>query len=255
MLARVTGWCSWWVAWACGSQGGHGHCVAFLLLGALAWGGGTIWYARRRGYWPSALSARLFARLLGRRNPVTQVELPAVVIVPRRHRLTRAHPALAPPATRLAALQHPCTVHPTWPPAKASPPLSVAALQTADMRRGRTSARAWHRSPSRPLHSLTPHGVIGPRVERGHLVLKSAISSEARTSAATVVTESGDPENRRRPAREPSGSWCYLKDPKSGDESRPRAAAFGCRRTQVLRRTRTPQTCRRSRRTTSGKFS
>jgi hypothetical protein len=85
-LARVSGWCSWWVAWACGSQGGYGYCVAFLLLGALAWGGGTIWYARRRGRWPSALSARLFARLLGRRNPVTHVELPAVVITPRRHR-------------------------------------------------------------------------------------------------------------------------------------------------------------------------
>ncbi|HVA19799.1 MAG TPA: hypothetical protein VMU55_06480 [Solirubrobacteraceae bacterium] len=22
-LARTTGWCSWWVAWACGSQGGY----------------------------------------------------------------------------------------------------------------------------------------------------------------------------------------------------------------------------------------
>ena len=64
----------------------YGYCVAFLLLGALAWGGGTIWYAKRRGRWPSALSARLFARLLGKRNPVTHVELPAVVIAPRRHR-------------------------------------------------------------------------------------------------------------------------------------------------------------------------
>jgi hypothetical protein len=85
-LARVTGWCSWWVAWACGSQGGYGYCAAFLLLGALAWGGGTIWYAKRRGRWPSALSARLFTRLLGRRAPLTQVELPAAGIVPRRHR-------------------------------------------------------------------------------------------------------------------------------------------------------------------------
>ena len=85
-LARVTGWCSWWVAWACGSQGGYGYCVAFLLLGALAWGGGTIWYARRRARWPSALSARLFTRLLGRRNPVTHVALPAAAIAPRRHR-------------------------------------------------------------------------------------------------------------------------------------------------------------------------
>jgi hypothetical protein len=70
-LTRVTGWCSWWVAWACGSQGAYGYCVAFLLLGALAWGGATIWYAKRRGRWPSALSARLFARLLGKRNPLT----------------------------------------------------------------------------------------------------------------------------------------------------------------------------------------
>ncbi|MGH2864209.1 MAG: hypothetical protein ACRDJX_03050 [Solirubrobacteraceae bacterium] len=85
-LARVTGWCSWWVAWACGSEGGYGYCAAFLALGALAWGGGTIWYARRRGRWPSALSARLFARLLGKHNPVTHVELPAAVIAPRRRR-------------------------------------------------------------------------------------------------------------------------------------------------------------------------
>jgi hypothetical protein len=85
-LARVTGWCSWWVAWACGSQGGYGYCVAFLVLGALAWGAGTVWYARRRGRWPSTLSARLFARLLGRRNPVPHVALPGDVIVPRGHR-------------------------------------------------------------------------------------------------------------------------------------------------------------------------
>jgi len=85
-LARVSGWCSWWVAWACGSQGGYGYCAVFLLLGVLAWGGGTIWYARRRGRWRSAVSGRLFARLLRGRNPVTQVALPATVIVPRRHR-------------------------------------------------------------------------------------------------------------------------------------------------------------------------
>jgi hypothetical protein len=56
------------------------------MLDALAWGGGTIWYAKRRGRWPSALSARLFARLLGRRNPVTRIALPAAVIVPRQRR-------------------------------------------------------------------------------------------------------------------------------------------------------------------------
>ncbi len=85
-LTRTTGWCSWWVAWACGSQGGYGYCVAFVLFGAVVWGGGTIWYTRRRGRWPSPLSARIFARLLGRRNPVTPGELPTTVVVPRRDR-------------------------------------------------------------------------------------------------------------------------------------------------------------------------
>lgn len=85
-LTRVTGWCSSWVAWACGSQGGYGYCVAFLLLGALAWGAGTIWYAARRGRWTSALSARLFARLLGRGNPLTQIKPSTVVVARRRHR-------------------------------------------------------------------------------------------------------------------------------------------------------------------------
>jgi len=85
-LARVTGWGWWWAAWACGSQGGYWYCLAFLLLGALSWGGGTMWYAKRRGRWPSALSARLFTRLLGSRNPVTHVEIPAVVIASRHRR-------------------------------------------------------------------------------------------------------------------------------------------------------------------------
>ena len=52
-LMRLVGWCSWWVAWACGSQGGYGYCAALLLVGTLAWGAGTLWYARRRGHWPS----------------------------------------------------------------------------------------------------------------------------------------------------------------------------------------------------------
>jgi hypothetical protein len=56
------------------------------VLGTLAWAWGTIWYARRRGRWPSALSAKLFTRLLGSRNPLMHVELPAAVILPRRHR-------------------------------------------------------------------------------------------------------------------------------------------------------------------------
>lgn len=85
-LARVSGWCSWWVAWACGSQGGYGYCVAFAVFGVLTWSAGTMWCARRRGRWPSALSARLFARLLGERAELTRIELPAVLIVPGRRR-------------------------------------------------------------------------------------------------------------------------------------------------------------------------
>jgi hypothetical protein len=85
-LARVGGWCSWCVAWACGSQGGYGYCVAFAVFGVLAWGTGTVWYARRRGRWPSALSARLFRRLFGERAPLPHLELPAVLIVPHRRR-------------------------------------------------------------------------------------------------------------------------------------------------------------------------
>ena len=65
-LVRLAGWCSWWVAWACGSQGGYGYCVGLLVLGTLAWGAGTVWYERRRGRWPSPLSAKLFTRLLRR---------------------------------------------------------------------------------------------------------------------------------------------------------------------------------------------
>jgi hypothetical protein len=65
-LTRLAGWCSWVTAWAAGSQGRYAYCAAFAVLGTLAWGAGTFWYARRRGCWPSPLSARLFSRLLGR---------------------------------------------------------------------------------------------------------------------------------------------------------------------------------------------
>jgi hypothetical protein len=65
-LARLTCWCSWWVSWAAGSQGGYGYCVAFLLLGTLAWAVVTLWYAHRRGRWPSPISARLLERLFRR---------------------------------------------------------------------------------------------------------------------------------------------------------------------------------------------
>jgi hypothetical protein len=83
-LTRVGGWCSFWVAWACGSQGGYGYCAVFVVFGVLAWSVGTVWYARRRGRWPSSLSARLFTRLLGERGQLPHIELPAVLIVTRR---------------------------------------------------------------------------------------------------------------------------------------------------------------------------
>ena len=82
-LARLAGWGSLWAAWACGSQGGYGYCIAFAALGVLAWGAGTVWYARRRGYWPSALSARLFTRLLGRR---AQLDSSRAALPPHRRR-------------------------------------------------------------------------------------------------------------------------------------------------------------------------
>jgi hypothetical protein len=85
-LLRIVGFCSLWVAWASGSQGGYGYCAAFLVLGTVAWGGGTIWFAKRRGRWPSALSGRLLTQALGKRSPLAIAEHPAVAIVPRRHR-------------------------------------------------------------------------------------------------------------------------------------------------------------------------
>jgi hypothetical protein len=65
-LLRAAGFGLFWVAWACGSQGGYGYCAALLLIGLLAWSAGTSWYARRRGHWPSQVSATLVGRLLGR---------------------------------------------------------------------------------------------------------------------------------------------------------------------------------------------
>lgn len=63
---HLTGWCSWWVPWAAGSQGGYGYSVAFLLLGTFAWAVGTLWHAYRRGRWPPSNSAMRFGRLLRR---------------------------------------------------------------------------------------------------------------------------------------------------------------------------------------------
>jgi hypothetical protein len=83
-LLRIAGWSWWWVAWASGSQGGYGYCVAFLVLGTIAWGAGTIWYARRRGRWPSTLSRRVLTRLLGDRAAVPPGELRTSVVRGRR---------------------------------------------------------------------------------------------------------------------------------------------------------------------------
>ncbi|MGH2864213.1 MAG: hypothetical protein ACRDJX_03070 [Solirubrobacteraceae bacterium] len=63
-LTRLTGWCCWLLAWACGSQGGYGYCATLLLLGTLAWAAGTLWYARRWGRWPSRFSAKPFTSVL-----------------------------------------------------------------------------------------------------------------------------------------------------------------------------------------------
>ena len=63
-LARFAGIAFWWAAWACGSQGGFGYMAFLLILGTGLWAGGTIWYAKRRGYWPSRISARLLDRRL-----------------------------------------------------------------------------------------------------------------------------------------------------------------------------------------------
>ncbi|HXA55401.1 MAG TPA: hypothetical protein VNV37_11070, partial [Solirubrobacteraceae bacterium] len=60
------------------------YCAVFAVLGSAAWGGGTIWYARRRGRWPSVVSARLFEWVLGDCEPLRRRELPAVVVVSRR---------------------------------------------------------------------------------------------------------------------------------------------------------------------------
>jgi hypothetical protein len=83
-LTRLTGCCSWCVAWACGSEGGYGYCAGFFALGTLAWASGTIWYARRRGRWPSAISERLFTRALGTRGPLAPRELSTDSVVPLR---------------------------------------------------------------------------------------------------------------------------------------------------------------------------
>ena len=63
-IARYCGWAFWWIGWACGIEGGYAYAIFFLILGTASWATGTIWYAARRGYWPSLLSQRLFTRVL-----------------------------------------------------------------------------------------------------------------------------------------------------------------------------------------------
>jgi hypothetical protein len=89
MLLRIAGWSWLWVAWACGSQRGYGYCVAFLLMGMVAWGAGTVWYARRRGRWPSMLSGRVLTRLLGTSAAIPRGQLRSNVLRGRRQRRTR----------------------------------------------------------------------------------------------------------------------------------------------------------------------
>jgi hypothetical protein len=85
-LLRLTGWCSWWAAWACGSQGGFAYCAALVALGTLAWGTGTLWYAKRRGRWPSAISHRLLTRVLGRHGSLPPAEPSDSAVLPLRRR-------------------------------------------------------------------------------------------------------------------------------------------------------------------------
>jgi hypothetical protein len=63
-LARAAGIGLWWVGWACGSQGAIGYMAGLVVIGTILWAGGTLWYAKRRGHWPSPISARLLDRYL-----------------------------------------------------------------------------------------------------------------------------------------------------------------------------------------------
>jgi len=68
-IARLVGIATWWAAWACGSQGALSYMAVLLVLGTALWATGTIWYAKRRGHWPSPISARLLDRNRGRATP------------------------------------------------------------------------------------------------------------------------------------------------------------------------------------------
>jgi hypothetical protein len=65
---------------------GFWYCVAFVVLGTLAWGAGTVWYTRRRAQWPSPFSRRLLEPVLGKHSPLEEGELRTVVLTNRHHR-------------------------------------------------------------------------------------------------------------------------------------------------------------------------
>src|SRR5438445_12206236 len=45
---RVTGWCAWWLAWACRNRGGYGCCIVFTVPGTLmGTRDGLVWQALR----------------------------------------------------------------------------------------------------------------------------------------------------------------------------------------------------------------
>jgi hypothetical protein len=61
-IARLFGIAMWWAAWMCGGAGRFGYMAGLFVIGSAAWAWGTVWHARRYGYWPSRVSARLLGR-------------------------------------------------------------------------------------------------------------------------------------------------------------------------------------------------
>jgi hypothetical protein len=130
------------------SHGSGYWCCAFLLvLGTLAWGAGTVWWARRSRRWHSSLSRHLFERTLGEHSRLEEAHLPTVVLASRRHRQPRTRPPapqnkLSSPQPRYLSPAHPrhsdrltriplqpaITATPKRPPCRSAPlPLRRAA--------------------------------------------------------------------------------------------------------------------------------
>ena len=81
-IARYVGVAWWWIGWCCGIGGGYGYAIFFIASGTVSWSIGTVWFAARRGYWPSLLSRRMLAGVLrSREHPAV---LPATVGRPPR---------------------------------------------------------------------------------------------------------------------------------------------------------------------------